>query len=36
MSILDNVDNDNYPIFEWESKPIVEKDAMGRNIFWQE
>jgi hypothetical protein len=36
MAILDNVDNENYPIFEWESKPIVEKDAMGRDIFWQE
>ena len=36
MAILDNVDNDLYPLFESESEPIVEKDAMGRDISWQE
>jgi hypothetical protein len=36
MGILDNFENALNDNFEFESKPIVETDAMGREIFWQD
>jgi len=36
MGILDNLENAWDENFQFESKPIVETDAMGREIFWQD
>jgi hypothetical protein len=36
MGILDNFENALNDNFEFESKPIVETDAMGRETFWQD
>jgi len=36
MGILDNLENAWDEEFSFESKPIVETDAMGREIFWQD
>jgi hypothetical protein len=36
MGILDNFENALNDDFEFESKPIVETDAMGRETFWQD
>jgi hypothetical protein len=36
MGILDNFENALNDDFEFESKPIVETDAMGREVFWQD
>ena len=36
MGILDNFENALNDNFEFESNPIVETDAMGREIFWQD
>jgi hypothetical protein len=34
MGILDNLENAWDPEFQFESNPIVEKDAMGIEKFW--
>jgi hypothetical protein len=34
MGILDNLENSWYLELQFESKPIAETDAMGREIFW--
>ena len=36
MGILDNLENAWDEDFEFESKAIVETDAMGREMFWQD
>ncbi len=36
MGILDNLENAWDGNFEFESKPMVDKDAMGREVFWQD
>ena len=36
MGILDNLENAWDPEFQFESKTIVETDAMGREIFWND
>jgi hypothetical protein len=36
MGILDNFENALNDDFEFESNPIVETDAMGREVFWQD
>ena len=36
MEILDNLENAWDPEFQFESKPIVETDAIGREIFWND
>ncbi len=36
MGILDNLENVWDGNFEFESKPMVDKDAMGREVFWQD
>jgi hypothetical protein len=36
MGILDNFENALNDNFEFESNPIVETDAMGREVFWQD
>jgi hypothetical protein len=36
MGILDNLENSWDENFEFESKPVVEKDAMGREKFWED
>jgi hypothetical protein len=36
MGILDNLENAWDENFLFESKPIVEKDAMGREKFWED
>lgn len=36
MGILDNLENALDDDFEFESKPIVETDAMGREKFWED
>ena len=36
MGILDNLENAWDPEFQFESKPIIEKDAMGREKFWED
>jgi hypothetical protein len=36
MGILDNLENAWDENFQFESKPIVETDAMGREILWQD
>jgi len=36
MGILDNLENAWDEEFFFESKPIVDKDAMGREKFWED
>jgi len=36
MGILDNLENAWDEEFLFESKPIVEKDSMGREKFWED
>jgi len=36
MGILDNLENAWDPEFQFESKPIIETDAIGREIFWND
>jgi hypothetical protein len=36
MGILDNLEGAWDEDFQFESKPIVETDDMGREIFWQD
>ncbi len=36
MGILDNLENAWDEEFFFESKPIVETDAMGREKFWED
>jgi hypothetical protein len=36
MGILDNLENAWDPEFQFESKPIVDTDSMGREVFWQD
>lgn len=36
MGILDNLENAWDDDFQFESKPISEKDAMGREKFWED
>jgi hypothetical protein len=36
MGILDNLENAWDEEFSFESKPIVETDAMGREKFWED
>jgi hypothetical protein len=36
MGILDNVENAWDPEFQFESKPIIETDAIGREKFWED
>ena len=36
MGILDNFENAWDDDFKFESKPISEKDAMGREKFWED
>lgn len=36
MGILDNFENALNDNFEFESKPMLETDAMGREIFWED
>ena len=36
MGILDNLENAWDEDFEFESKAIVETDAMGREKFWED
>lgn len=36
MGILDNLENAWDEDFLFESKPIVDKDAMGREKFWED
>ena len=36
MGILDNLENSWELDLQFESKPIVETDNMGRDKFWQE
>jgi hypothetical protein len=36
MGILNNLENAWDPEFQFESKPIVETDAIGREKFWQD
>lgn len=36
MGILDNFENALNDNFEFESKPMPEIDAMGREIFWED
>lgn len=36
MGILDNLENAWDEEFHFESKPIVETDAMGREKFWED
>jgi hypothetical protein len=36
MGILDNFENALNDNFEFESKPMAETDAMGREIFWED
>ena len=36
MGILDNLESAWDEEFHFESKPIIETDAMGREIFWQD
>ena len=35
MAILENLENAWDDDFQFESKPIAEIDAMGREMFWQ-
>jgi len=36
MGILDNLENAWDDNFEFESKPVAETDAMGREKFWED
>ena len=36
MGILDNFENALNDNFEFESKPMAETDAMGREKFWED
>ena len=36
MGILDNLENAWDDDFEFESKPIIETDAIGREKFWED
>jgi hypothetical protein len=36
MVILDNLENAWDENFEFESKPVAETDAMGREKFWED
>jgi len=36
MGILDNFENSWDDDFQFESKPISEKDAIGREKFWED
>jgi hypothetical protein len=36
MGILDNFENALNDNFEFESKPMTETDAMGREKFWED
>lgn len=36
MGILDNFENALNDNFEFESKPMPETDAMGREVFWED
>lgn len=36
MGILDNLENAWDPEFQFESKPILDTDNMGREIFWND
>jgi hypothetical protein len=36
MGILDNFENAWDDNFEFESKPMTDKDAMGREKFWED
>jgi hypothetical protein len=36
MGILDNIENAWDENFEFESKPVAETDAMGREKFWED
>jgi hypothetical protein len=36
MGILDNLENAWDENFEFESKPVAETDAMGREKFWED
>ena len=36
MGILDNIENAWDENFEFESKPVTETDAMGREKFWED
>jgi len=36
MGILDNFENSLNDNFEFESKPMPETDAMGREKFWED
>lgn len=36
MGILDNLENAWDENFEFESKPVSETDAMGREKFWED
>jgi hypothetical protein len=36
MGILDNLENSLNDNFEFESKPMAETDAIGREVFWQD
>jgi hypothetical protein len=36
MGILDNLENAWDEEFSFESKPILETDAMGREVFWND
>jgi hypothetical protein len=36
MGILDNLEGAWDEAFQFESKPIVETDAMGREKFWED
>jgi hypothetical protein len=36
MGILNNLENAWDPEFQFESKPIIETDAIGREKFWED
>lgn len=36
MAILENLENAWDDDFQFESKPIAEIDAMGREVFWND
>jgi hypothetical protein len=36
MGILDNLENAWDEEFLFESKPVIDKDAMGREKFWED
>ena len=36
MGILDNLENAWDNEFSFESKPVIDKDSMGRDKFWED